>query len=229
VTEQETVTVTPDTAEERPFEHLLAPIVAYASTRCDRSTVSKRLSKEAWNDLKNMLQKRLEAFCAHPLFIEFKTFVAQREPSLVFEDTPPPEQPRHFYAMFIDAMSNGTLKQFFLEYAFLARLVGTIIDQWCAVVDDFSGRLATDYDRLNATFGDGSPLGSVTAVESLGEPHHRGRRVYQLTFESETTIAYKPRPMAVEVAFSDILTWINTTSDLPHLRTPTYLSRGEYG
>ncbi|WP_330633581.1 type 2 lanthipeptide synthetase LanM [Halocatena halophila] len=217
-------------AADRPFAPLLSSSVSYAETHLDQHTFSSHLSASARDDLREVLASRLESYCAHPLFIEFKTFIAKRDPSLAFNDIEDArDPPQQYYEQFVEELRDGGLKAFFTEYAFLGRLVGSIIVDWQSMVAEFSERLDSDYDQLVATFGKGHPLGAVTALDPLGEPHHGGRYVFRLVLESGQSIAYKPRSLAVEEAFNEFLSWVNRTSEFPSFRTPTYLSRDTHG
>lgn len=216
--------------DRRPFTHLLSVIVDYAFEQLDHSVLSDRLSDTALGDLKNNLQDRLELFLSHPLLIEFKTFVASRDKDLVFGDDPSmPDNPHRYYDKFVEELSDGGLSTFFEEYSFLARLLETQIRLWVEVVEEFCIRLDRDYDRIVDEFGTGLSLGDITVVETLGDPHHGGRRVFCLTFESGTKVAYKPRSMEIEAAFNKFLSWVNAMSDLPTFKTTDYLLREEYG
>lgn len=101
------------TDDERPFTHVLSLLVDYASERLDQAGLSEHLSDTALADLKADLHDRLELFCAHPLFIEFKTFVARRDEALVFGDDPSDHNnPQRYYGEFIEEIRTGELKAF---------------------------------------------------------------------------------------------------------------------
>lgn len=223
-------TYDPIGADEVPFAHVLAVLVEYASDRVDWAAAPEPVSEAAVTAFERQLVERLSALSAHPLFIEFKTFVATRDRELAFADDPPmPASPRRYYDEFTETMFEGGLKSFFEEYAVLARLFVTFIDQWIAAVEEFCSRLAADWSALQEAFGPRRTLGPITDVEFLGDAHQGGKRVFGVTFESGTKLAYKPRTIEIEAAFYELLGWINDNADFPTLRTLDCLSRDGYG
>ncbi|GAB3035672.1 type 2 lanthipeptide synthetase LanM [Natronobiforma cellulositropha] len=220
---------TPSWADEHPFGDLLYPLAAHARSRLDSPGPVGDLSAQALADLERWLVTRLSSICAHPLFIEFKSYVAGYDEALAFgEDTDVPPGRREYYDAFVAESHREGLRAFFTEYAVLSKLLVTLVDQWVAVVEEFAARLRADRDRLGARFA-GVTLGAVTGLEPLGDVHQRGRLVFAVSFASGTTLAYKPRSVAVEAAFSSLLEWINDTGDLPELRALAHVTRDGYG
>lgn len=216
--------------DSRPFVHVLAVIVRFAVARLNHAVIPDLLTETAVDGLKDALYARLELFFSHPLFIEFKTFIAHRDESLVLDDNPPrPDDPRQYYDAFVDSLMNGGLKAFFMEYSFLARLVTTHIEQWIDTVEEFCDRLTTDYPTLVDRFGAAPGLGAITAIDARGDYHNGGRQIFCLTFESGQKVAYKPRDMQITAAYYELLTWVNKASELPPFETLAVLSQPEYG
>ncbi|WP_115864476.1 type 2 lanthipeptide synthetase LanM [Halorussus litoreus] len=218
----------PDALDVVPFVDLLAPVVDHARERVDPSVAPAEMpavvdAAEPW------LYRRLSELTAHPLFVEFKSYVAHHDHELAFADDPdPPEDDRRYYREFADAMLGEGFVRFVEEYALLARLLVATIRQWVAAVEEFAGRLAADRVALRDWSGDGD-LGAVEAIDAAGDRHDDGRAVLAVTFESGVRVAYKPRPLDVEAGFYDLLDWLAERTELPAVDRPAVLNRGEYG
>jgi type 2 lantibiotic biosynthesis protein LanM len=116
------------------------------------------------------------------------------------------------------------------EYPVLARLAMTIIDRWVAFGFEFLSHLCADWQQICATFSPQSDPGILIAVEAgAGDTHREGRSVIRLTLSSGLKLVYKPRSMAVDVHFQELLQWLNERGDHPALYCMKLLDRGNYG
>lgn len=213
-------------ADDVPFSAIFTAIAKYASAQVDWTAVSE----DAIHGFERWLVDRLSNRFAHPLFIEFKLFLAERDEELALADDPEmPNQPRQHYDAFVRNFLSRGMKPFFVQYGVLAKLVAINTAQWVEAVEEFCARFEADRPALVETFGAGEALGRIVDVETFGDAHHGGRNVFGLTFESGVTIAYKPRNLEIDAAYHDLLSWVNERSDLPDFRTLTYLVREEYG
>lgn len=218
-----------DDETEIPFFHVLTVITDFTLEQLDE-TVTDQLSPSAVDAVEQWLLDRLDSLFAHSLFIEFKTFLADRDRDLALADAPEmPDSPHRHYTAFVNHLFDGGLRSFFLEYAVSSKLLVTIIDQLETTVEEFCSRLEGDRAALRESFADGEPLGTVVDVEFLGDRHRDGRRVVGVTFESGTKVAYKPRSIEPEATFYKFLSWVNENGELPTLKTLDCLCREEYG
>ena len=202
-----------------PFEQLLVAVTEFAVGRVIDDV---SLSDRAVYDAATGLFDRLGELFQHPLFIEFKHFLQTSEVGVEGEAS----STAGYETFVIEQLSDG-LASFFVEYPVAARWTGTAIRQWTASLREFADRLAADRDRLADSF-DGA-VGSVVGLTPHGDRHHDGRRVFEVTFESGTRIAYKPRSLEPETNYYRFLSWVNDTSRLPTLRTVGCLPRDGYG
>ncbi len=214
---------------EQPFEHILSVIVAYATERLDID-IPRYISESAVDGSKDVLYSRLDLFVTHPLFIEFKTFFAQRDESLIFSEDPTPTgDPHQYYDQFVGAVLADGLKSFFIEYAFLARLITTFINQWFTTIEEFCNRLESDYLQLEAITSKDEQLGTLIDIEPKGDWHEGGRQVLCLTFEDGRKIAYKPRNLDLEAGLFELLSWINKSGEMINFESIAVIPRDEYG
>ncbi|MEN9223644.1 MAG: type 2 lanthipeptide synthetase LanM, partial [Thermostichus sp. BF3_bins_97] len=104
----------------------------------------------------------------------------------------------------------------------------------------FLQHLQADWPLLEQTYARSGSLGtgarptltSVTGVKpGLSDPHQRGRRVIALSFENGLRLVYKPKSLALEVAFARLLAWIGerTGESLLPLQAPVTLDRHTHG
>jgi type 2 lantibiotic biosynthesis protein LanM len=96
------------------------------------------------------------------------------------------------------------------EYPVLARELVQCLEQWVAVSLEFLERLAADWPAIRQAFcreEDPGPLVEVKA--DAGDRHRRGHSVFLLRFESGFRLVYKPKSLAVDVHFQELLDWIN--------------------
>ena len=116
------------------------------------------------------------------------------------------------------------------EYPVMARLAMTIIDHWVAFSSEFLRNLCADWQQICATFSPESDPGVLIAAEAgAGDTHRRGHSVIKLTFRSGLKLIYKPKSLAVDVHFQELLHWLNERGDHPALYCTKLLDCGSYG
>ena len=119
------------------------------------------------------------------------------------------------------------------EYSVLARLAAELVERWVNVTVEFLDRLSADWDCINAQFGDEFPSGGpgllIGVSEGAGDTHRSGRAVAVATFSGGFRLVYKPRSLAVEAHFQELLAWLNERGDHPPLPRLRILERNCYG
>jgi type 2 lantibiotic biosynthesis protein LanM len=116
------------------------------------------------------------------------------------------------------------------EYAVLARQLVEIIDRRIICSLELVERLCTDWDAICHTFALPTDLGRLTEIkEGAGDIHHGGRSVTILTWSSGLRLVYKPRSLAVDAHFQELLTWLNEQGVQPDFRTFKLLNKETHG
>lgn len=116
------------------------------------------------------------------------------------------------------------------EYPVLARCLVEVLERWHSVMIEFAERLLSDWPVIVETFFSGSAPGPVEHVQAdAGDTHRGGRSVMVLTFEGGAKLVYKPRSLAVDARFQELLCWLNERGAEPTLKTLRVLDRGEHG
>ncbi|HEY0512223.1 MAG TPA: type 2 lanthipeptide synthetase LanM family protein [Thermoanaerobaculia bacterium] len=135
------------------------------------------------------------------------------------------------FASFVDRLRKPEVAAAILdEYPALARLAIEELDAWVVVSLELLGRLAADWPELVATFFGGRNPGPLKALGGgAGDRHRGGRAVRILEFASGARLAYKPRSMAVDAHFQELLAWIETKDRGLSFRRLRVLDRRDYG
>src|SRR5258708_22740933 len=116
------------------------------------------------------------------------------------------------------------------RFRVVAEQVVLRLEQWLNASAELLRRLATDAGALSAQFNDGKPLGLLREVYGALSGFCRdGRSVFVLVVESGFEVVYKPKALALEVAFQNLLGWLNERGFEPAFREMAVLDRGDYG
>ncbi len=138
------------------------------------------------------------------------------------------DTPEERFADFTERLRRPETALAFLHtYPVLARLLALWTDQWVTFSLEFLTHLAADGDRLRETFGVEGRL--AAADGGAGDSHRGGRSVILLRFDSGRRLVYKPRSLAVEARFQELLDWLHQRGFEPRFRTLSVLDRGDYG
>jgi type 2 lantibiotic biosynthesis protein LanM len=121
------------------------------------------------------------------------------------------------------------LMAFCAEYSVLARHLILTSDAWVSSSLELLCRLCADWDEIRATFIPQSDPGMLTAIQSGGDFHREGRSVLILTFNTGFRLVYKPKSLAIDAHFQELIRWLNDRGADPFFQTLTVLDRGTYG
>jgi type 2 lantibiotic biosynthesis protein LanM len=116
------------------------------------------------------------------------------------------------------------------EYPVLARQLADHIDRSSAFLLEFLGRLCADWDEIRHTFNpDRDPRVLVHVDAEAGDRHRNGRSVVVCEFSSGFRLVYKPKCMAADNHFHELVKWFNHLGLSPALPTLQILDRGTHG
>ncbi|MGA7413740.1 MAG: type 2 lanthipeptide synthetase LanM family protein, partial [Bryobacteraceae bacterium] len=120
------------------------------------------------------------------------------------------------------------------------RLLATAISLWVEETAEFLRRLEVDREDVGQFFGAGDAFrdrsdpdvnypGAVEEIScGLSDPHRRGRNVKIVRFASGLQVVYKPKSLAIDVAWFGLTEWIGQRTGIA-FRSPRVLNRGEWG
>jgi type 2 lantibiotic biosynthesis protein LanM len=141
------------------------------------------------------------------------------------------DTPEERHASFAAQLRAGPAREEIIrEYPVLARSLVTAKEYWAQASAEFLYHLATDAAALRDTFATGGELGTITSVSgNAGDTHCHGRSVLIAEFSSGTRIVFKPRSLAVDLHFNELVEWINARGHTPPLRAVRTIARGQHG
>jgi type 2 lantibiotic biosynthesis protein LanM len=224
-----------DPSHPIPFEDILLPAIAVARRKLLNRLGSLKLTKEtllsetAYLALERSLLQRLAEFSTNTLgteFSEFRSFGQNLLDLLGLERED--NQSKTNYDRFVDRLLQDGLLAFYQKYPVLARLVATAVNFWVEFTAEFLQRLDRDRKDIERIFGYAARQ-VIDIQTSLSDPHHQGRTVILLVFESGFKLVYKPKDLSLEVAFNQFLNWCNQHSQLLDFKVMQVLNRNNYG
>lgn len=141
------------------------------------------------------------------------------------------ETPDGRFQSFVDLLSQRAFALDLLqEYPVLARQLVVCVDDWVNCNLEFLQHLCTDWEAIRTTFSPDEEIGPLTGLRAgVGDRHRGGHSVSIAQFESGAQVVYKPRSLAVDVLFQDLLVWLNDRIGQPFFRTIEFLDRSTYG
>ncbi|HEY7127789.1 MAG TPA: type 2 lanthipeptide synthetase LanM family protein [Ktedonobacterales bacterium] len=140
------------------------------------------------------------------------------------------ETPEQRFEDFVHQLCQGKVLVLLEEYPVLARQLILAIDQWVSYSVEILGHLCADWAELCATFALGTEAEPLTTIRmEVGDRHRDGRSVLILTFRSGTHLVYKPKSLALDAHFQELLVWLNACGCTPPLATLKVINKGTYG
>lgn len=116
------------------------------------------------------------------------------------------------------------------EYNALARLALTLLQNRVAAGLEFLRHLCEDWPQLVALFSPDVDRDQLIKLETgQGDSHRGGRAVLIAHFSSGLRLAYKPRSMAVDQHFQELLDWLNERGAQPAFRSLKILNGDTHG
>ena len=213
------------------FLYLIEPLIVKS---CDRLSQSIERLNQKYPELpfkpKAITEMFLESLLEQLLQILNRTLVLElnvaRLQGLLKGDTPQ----ERFYS-FGDRLRQPDVRASILqEYPVLARQITICIDNWLIFYLEFLQHLCADWHELQAIFSPQNELGWLVKIQSsAGDKHHNGRSVLIAQFSSGVQIVYKPRSLAVEVHFQQLLNWLNQRGHHSPFHSLNILERVNHG
>jgi type 2 lantibiotic biosynthesis protein LanM len=120
--------------------------------------------------------------------------------------------------------------QLLQEYPVLARQLLLCIHQYIDVKLEFIQRLCTDWEAICNAFSPQNEPGVLQQINcGVSDSHNGGRSVIIAKFSSGFQVVYKPKSLAVDVHFQELLDWINQRANCPSFKRLNVLNCGTYG
>jgi type 2 lantibiotic biosynthesis protein LanM len=119
--------------------------------------------------------------------------------------------------------------QLFSEYPVLRDQIVKFLDTWAAFGLEFMEHLCVDWSDLHNALFPAHPGHLVGLTVGAGDTHCHGRSVIIASFAGGERIVYKPRSLAVDGHFQELLVWLNDRGAQPAFRLLKHLDRGSHG
>ncbi|MDY7228270.1 type 2 lanthipeptide synthetase LanM family protein [Hyalangium sp. s54d21] len=189
-----------------------------------RARVHVPLSRESLGDLlMSCLPDDLLKAMLRTLVLELNVARLQEQ----LKGQSPQERYREFAARISTAESALAL---FAEYPILARQLVSYADDWCRTTLELLERLCQDWPLITRAFEEADPSGVLVGIDGGAGDKHRGRAsVALLRFSTGFQLVYKPRSLAVDLHFQELLGTFNEWGFQPTFRRLRVLDRGAYG
>lgn len=114
------------------------------------------------------------------------------------------------------------------DYPVLARILTEITVRTIHNVKNLINRYSNDYLEIEEVFFEKEVVLESVSF-GLGDPHKNGQTVAILSFQGGEALVYKPRSLAVDIAYHQFLEWINNQNTTIKLKNGKSLSFEEYG
>jgi type 2 lantibiotic biosynthesis protein LanM len=210
-----------------PFESVYVPFLAVAENNLQFLNC---LAPEAKNHLLRSLLENLAKIGTPTLMEEFETFRGNNNSLRGFLLMQITHKQKQKFQSFLELLFEDGLWGLFQKYPVLAKLLSLAVIFWCESISEFQSRLEQDWKEIEKCFSPNQSLTQVVDCQcNLSDSHNRGRSVLIITFDTGLKIVYKPRNLAIDCAFNEILDWCNQQSSLLHLLPIKILNRENHG
>lgn len=116
------------------------------------------------------------------------------------------------------------------EYPALFQLAAERLETWVDISLELAGRLISDWPAIQEIIFDGNDPGQLVGMQVLQRTTKRGgRAVVAPAFASGAKIVYKPRSLAVEIRFQQLLAWLNGAGFAPDFKRLRMHDLGTHG
>jgi type 2 lantibiotic biosynthesis protein LanM len=141
------------------------------------------------------------------------------------------QTPQERFQRFLQRLSQReALLALFEEYSVLARQLVLTCEHWVTSSLEVLRRLCADWEEICAIFTPESDQGILVEVQSgAGDLHREGRSVMLLKFRSGFQLVYKPKSLAIDIHFQELLQWLNAHGTEPPLQTLKVVNKEAYG
>ncbi len=139
--------------------------------------------------------------------------------------------PQERFSFFVECLRDASFSRKILrQYPVLIRQAVTLANDWRDAFTEFLARLTSDWEEISATFFAGRDMGRLSMVEvSAGDSHNRGRAVIIAQFEDGSRVVYKPKSVAIDKHFAQLVDWVNARASDFSLATATTVDQTNYG
>ena len=140
------------------------------------------------------------------------------------------DTPQQRFASFLARLRQPEIaEKLFAEYPVMVDQITCRLERWAVFSLEFLRHLCDDWSSLRDLMPVNDPGLLVEVKTGAGDTHRNGRSVIIATFTSGARIVYKPRSLAVDYHFQQLLEWLNACGTQPQFRVLGVLNCGDHG
>ena len=187
--------------------------------------------RHLWNekaeaDLYDALNRRISELLSPLLYIEFRTRTKDQPDCMTLEG----DKTCHIYKSYVDDLNSTLYEDLFIQKPVLLRLIATVVRQWIDVTSELIIRLNNDLEIEISKLLKVDESIKVNAISNdIADPHNFGHAVHVITFSNNERVVYKPKSMAIDIAWINLINYLNTLNPPTHLKTANVIAKDGYG
>lgn len=213
------------------FANVVRPLLVEAASRlraeirtaADHGVVANRNRAALLDECLKRLHARIFDAVSRVLILEL---AAAQTTGHLLGDTPGER-----YAFFVECLGDAEFGRDILgQYPALEHQVALICENTVNAQIEFLRRLTQDWPKLKGEFFAGQDALLFEGMDTNGgDSHCGGRSVIIARLSGGARIVYKPRPLAVDMHFSQFSNWLNEGLGAEWVKVPATLDCGDYG
>lgn len=214
-----------DSDISKVFSPFVKPFISWAQTKTVKYINIR--NEDNYLDVKGVIASFSRYLHEHLSFIALKTLILELNISSYLEQLQG-ETKKERYQYFIEnsLTNNEDIKKFFIHYPVLARVMTERTLMLIKTFNQMIKRFIDDYQGLTI-FSQGSVIKTIEF--GMGDTHKNGEAVHIIQFQNGKKAVYKPRSIAVDESFQNLLSWINQKGLKHPLKSLKVISRKNYG
>lgn len=126
------------------------------------------------------------------------------------------------------ALDKENLNVLYTKYPVLARILTETMLAKLQAIELFFDRLSTDYVEIKEKFFDNIDRNLESVSIGSGDTHQNGQSVYQIEFDHNTKIVYKPRNLMIVSFYNEVLSKLNEVKNILELKKYVGIYKDEY-
>jgi type 2 lantibiotic biosynthesis protein LanM len=176
------------------------------------------------------IEQSLAANLAQPLLQMMSRVLVLELNVARLEDVLAGDTPQERFGSFLGTLRQREVAdQLLSEYQVLTRLISDRLEHWVTFSLEFLRHVCEDWSALRPWFGGGSPGPIVKVQVGAGDTHRGGRSVMIALLAAGERVVYKPRSLAADEHFQQLLAWLSQCGVQPDFRLLRILDRGDHG
>jgi len=215
-----------------PFQELFLKLGLLAYQEVEKAVSSNELAcfnKAAIADLNHALLKQITDLTSPFLYSDFVKDLKSQMPDgkLLASDA---DTHRNLYDGFINKMQSGGLLKHIEAKPVLLRLLASVIRQWINTTIELIHRVSQDLSQIQEQI-----LGTSASIQASGvggdlsDPHNLGHSVQIIGFTDGSKVLYKPKDLRLDVAWVNLLAYLNSQNPAIQLRAVKTIACDGYG